>query len=113
MDLTAITPNSLRTGFREFHQYLTDPSPSEKKYRVAVENLKTANHQYSKRQLSWIRNKLLPAVRAAKTTEGATGVELYLLDATGLHLHQLCLKKFMRASTLILDHIHRAPKMDI
>jgi tRNA dimethylallyltransferase len=89
MDLTGITPNSLKTGFREFHQYLADPSPSEKKYRIAVESLKIANHQYSKRQISWIRNKLLPAVRAAKTTEGATGVEFYLLDATGLHFHKL------------------------
>jgi tRNA dimethylallyltransferase len=73
------------TGFREFHQYLADPSPSEKKYLAAVENLKIANRQYAKRQVSWIRNKFLPAAHAAKTTEGTKCVKLYLLDATGLH----------------------------
>ncbi|KAH9980126.1 tRNA isopentenyltransferase [Lactifluus volemus] len=71
-------------GFREFHQYLADPSPSEKKYLVAVENLKIANRQYAKRQVSWIRNKFLPAAHAAKTTEGTKCVKLYLLDATEL-----------------------------
>ena len=73
----------LETGYRGFHQYLTDPSPSEIKYQAAVQNLKTANHQYAKRQVSWIRNKLLPAIRASKSSEGTGGVEMYLLDATG------------------------------
>lgn len=71
-------------GFREFHGYLTDPSPSEAKYQIAVQNLKTANHQYAKRQVSWIRNKLLPTIRASKPTEGARDVEMYLLDSTEL-----------------------------
>ncbi|KAI0267580.1 IPP transferase-domain-containing protein [Russula aff. rugulosa BPL654] len=69
-------------GFRGFHQYLTDPSPSEMTYQAAVQNLKTANHQYAKRQVSWIRNKLLPAIRASKSSEGTEGVDMYLLDAT-------------------------------
>ncbi|KAN0139808.1 tRNA isopentenyltransferase [Lactarius tabidus] len=69
-------------GFREFHKYLSDPSPSEKKYQEAVEEMKTANRQYAKRQTSWIRNKLLPAVRASKTAEGGKSAEVYLLDAT-------------------------------
>lgn len=69
-------------GFREFHQYLIDPSPSKAKYEVAIQNLKTSNHQYAKRQVSWIRNKLLPAILASKSTEGTRGIELYLLDAT-------------------------------
>lgn len=69
-------------GFRAFHQYLTDPSPSEVKYQAAVQNLKTANHQYAKRQVSWIRNKLLPTIQASKSSEGTEGVDMYLLDAT-------------------------------
>jgi len=52
------------------------------KYQAAVQNLKTANHQYAKRQISWIRNKLLPAIRASKSSEGTEGVDMYLLDAT-------------------------------
>jgi len=71
-------------GFREFHRYLADPSLSETKYQTAVQNLKTSNHQYAKRQVSWIRNKLLPAVRTSKATEGSMGVEMYLLNATEL-----------------------------
>jgi len=71
-------------GFREFHRYLADPPPSETKYQTAVQNLKTANHQYAKRQVTWIRNKLLQAVRSSKPTEGSMGVEMYLLDATEL-----------------------------
>jgi tRNA dimethylallyltransferase len=74
----------LGPGFREFHKYLSDPSPSEKKYQEAVEEMKTANRQYAKRQTSWIRNKLLPAVRASKPAEGDKSAEVYLLDATGL-----------------------------
>jgi len=47
--------------------------------------MKTANRQYAKRQTSWIRNKLLPAVRASKAAEGGKRAEVYLLDATGLN----------------------------
>jgi tRNA dimethylallyltransferase len=59
------------------------------KYQAAVQNLKTANRQYAKRQVSWIRNKLLPAIRASKSSEGTEGVDMYLLDATGPYF---CLK---------------------
>lgn len=79
-------------GFREFHRYLTDPSPSELKYRAAIQNLKTANYQYAKRQVSWIRNKLLPAIRASKSTKGTKAMEMYLLDATGPYFIDVCLK---------------------
>jgi tRNA A37 N6-isopentenylltransferase MiaA len=58
---------------------------SEVKYKDAIQNLKTSNHQYAKRQVSWIRNKLLPAIRASNASEGSKVVEMYLLDATGLY----------------------------
>jgi len=82
IDLTVGIYQSI--GFREFHKYLSDPSPSEKKYLEAVEEMKTSNRQYAKRQTSWIRNKLLPAVRASKAAEGGKSAEVYLLDATEL-----------------------------
>ncbi|KAI0270040.1 tRNA isopentenyltransferase [Gloeopeniophorella convolvens] len=69
-------------GFREFNQYLSDPSPPDKKYATAMEEMKIANRQYAKRQISWIRNKLLPVIRASKSTEGARSAEMFLLDAT-------------------------------
>ncbi|KAF7295177.1 tRNA dimethylallyltransferase [Mycena indigotica] len=64
-------------GYREFHQYLSTETPTDKLFKEAVENMKVSTWQYAKRQISWIKNKLLPAVRAAD-------VPTYLLDATDL-----------------------------
>ena len=106
-----IMPNRLpiETGFREFHRYLADPSPSETRYQTAVQNLKTANHQYAKRQVTWIRNKLLPAVRTSKSTEGSMGVEMYLLDATGSFRSSFEIRDW---TTQVFVRVHRASKMD-
>ena len=43
--------------------------------------MKISTRQYAKRQISWIRNKLIPAVDAANVKEKS--VPLYLMDATG------------------------------
>lgn len=49
--------------------------------------MKTATRQYAKRQVQWIRNKLLPETNAAntisQTENGADVTPTYLLDATG------------------------------
>lgn len=49
--------------------------------------MKTSTRQYAKRQVSWLRNKLLPAVRAANMNSRREGggdiVPVYLLDASG------------------------------
>jgi tRNA dimethylallyltransferase len=68
-------------GYKEFHGYLTAPSQTETAFNEAVENMKLSTRQYAKRQISWIRNKLLPAINATNA-EGTT-VPTYLLDATG------------------------------
>ncbi|KAJ7093093.1 tRNA isopentenyltransferase [Mycena epipterygia] len=67
-------------GYKEFHGYLSAPAQTEKAYQEAVENMKISTRQYSKRQISWIRNKLLPAIHATNAQE--TTVPTYLLDAT-------------------------------
>ncbi|KAF8197431.1 tRNA isopentenyltransferase [Pholiota molesta] len=67
-------------GFREFCSYLD--SPSESTFKDATERMKISTRQYAKRQISWIRNKLIPAVDAANIDENI--VPLYLLDATTL-----------------------------
>jgi len=69
------------SGYREFHGYLNIPEPSQQDFEKAVENMKTSTRQYAKRQVSWIRNKLLPAVRAVDSH--CTVMPTYLLDATG------------------------------
>ncbi|KAF5386706.1 hypothetical protein D9615_001730 [Tricholomella constricta] len=69
-------------GYKEFHDYLSAPEPSDKAFKAAVEHMKVSTRQYAKRQLSWIRNKLLPAVYTANAEEAV--IPTYLLDATVL-----------------------------
>ncbi|KAH9857784.1 tRNA isopentenyltransferase [Lenzites betulinus] len=75
-------------GYKEFHNYLSAPEPSEATFRRAVEQMKLGTRRYAKRQVTWIRNKLLPAVNAAnaesQTENGVPIVPTYLLDATEL-----------------------------
>ncbi|KAI0713288.1 tRNA isopentenyltransferase [Earliella scabrosa] len=75
-------------GYKEFHDYLSSPEPSDAAFREAVEQMKLGTRRYAKRQVAWIRNKLLPAVNAANATvqaeNGAPMVPTYLLDATEL-----------------------------
>ncbi|KAK0197484.1 tRNA isopentenyltransferase [Armillaria mellea] len=67
-------------GYKEFHVYITSPDPSDDAFNLAVENMKISTRQYAKRQVSWIRNKLLPMIKAANATENT--VFPYLLDAS-------------------------------
>ncbi|KAJ7470422.1 tRNA isopentenyltransferase [Mycena latifolia] len=67
-------------GYKEFHAYLSAPAQTEKALNEAVENMKISTRQYSRRQISWIRNKLLPAIHATNAQE--LTVPTYLLDAT-------------------------------
>ncbi|TBU66178.1 tRNA isopentenyltransferase [Dichomitus squalens] len=75
-------------GYKEFHEYLSAPEPSEAVFRLAVEQMKLGTRRYAKRQVAWIRNKLLPAVNAANAESqaecGQSIVPMYLLDATEL-----------------------------
>lgn len=68
-------------GYKEFHDYLTSPDPSESKFNDAVVHMKHSTRKYAKRQISWLRNKLLPAIYEANTKE--TLAHMYLLDTTG------------------------------
>jgi len=72
-------------GYKEFDTYLSSPRPSEKAFQAAVEHMKLSTRQYSRRQISWIRNKLLPAVYATNSKD--TAIPIYLLDATELGEH--------------------------
>ena len=78
------------------------------KYQMAVQNLKTANHQYATRQVTWVRNRLLQAIRESKSSEGTERVDMYLLDTTGSYSRLKC-----DHQGLSLLHTPRASKMDI
>lgn len=69
-------------GYKEFHRYLSCPDQqTDNSFKDATDHMKVSTRQYAKRQISWIRNKLLPAVYTANTEETVTPT--YLLDATG------------------------------
>ncbi|KAH6918809.1 tRNA isopentenyltransferase [Coprinopsis sp. MPI-PUGE-AT-0042] len=68
-------------GYKEFHDYLADPTPSNQSaFDSAVDRMKLSTRQYAKKQISWIRNKLLPATQQANAEKEQ--VSFYLLDAT-------------------------------
>ncbi|OJA07605.1 hypothetical protein AZE42_06274 [Rhizopogon vesiculosus] len=73
-------------GYKEFHDYLASPVPSDKLFASAVEQMKNGTRQYAKRQIRWLRNKLLPAAYNTDSGEdhAAALVPVYLLDATEL-----------------------------
>ncbi|KAI9318119.1 IPP transferase-domain-containing protein [Dichotomocladium elegans] len=80
-------------GYKEFDPYFTaveqqqnqntgepmhSPEDLDRIRLECTEKMKSATRRYAKRQVQWIRNKLLPAV--AKTDD----VQVFLLDATDL-----------------------------
>ncbi|BGP38488.1 tRNA dimethylallyltransferase, mitochondrial [Rhodotorula kratochvilovae] len=80
-------------GYKEFSPYLTlahrtpsltlDSSPELRTlFDEGIRTMKTSTRQYAKRQVKWIKGKLLPAVRAAQEEGGE--VEVVLLDASDL-----------------------------
>ncbi|KZP29943.1 tRNA isopentenyltransferase [Athelia psychrophila] len=72
-------------GYKEFHGYMSVPQPSKKLFDEAVDQMKSSTRRYAKRQVSWLRNKLLPAVYAANTeANNKPPTPTYLLDATEL-----------------------------
>lgn len=74
-------------GYKEFHNYLSAPEHSEEEFKLAIENMKSATRKYAKRQIMWIRNKLLHVANAAngasRAEYGFDVTPTYLLDATG------------------------------
>ncbi|GAA5855921.1 hypothetical protein JCM8547_000417 [Rhodosporidiobolus lusitaniae] len=79
-------------GYKEFDPYLSlrhrdssctldDDDQLRKLFNEGVESMKVSTRQYAKRQVKWIKSKLLPAVRKL---EGKEDVTVVLLDASDL-----------------------------
>ena len=73
-------------GYKEFHEYLSTSNPSDKTFNDAVERMKMSTRQYAKRQISWLRNKLIPAIYASNADYEGLALA-YLLDASGKVLY--------------------------
>ncbi|KZT69060.1 tRNA isopentenyltransferase [Daedalea quercina L-15889] len=75
-------------GYKEFHDYLSAPAHNDAVFQEATQSMKTATRRYTNRQNMWIRNKLLPAARAAnaasRSEDGCDIVPTYVLDASEL-----------------------------
>ncbi|KAL0061077.1 tRNA dimethylallyltransferase, mitochondrial [Marasmius tenuissimus] len=74
-----------KLGYREFHSYLALSNPTDNDFQTALNNMKTSTRQYAKKQISWLRNKLLPALYSSNEDCNAENTaHTYLLDATEL-----------------------------
>lgn len=73
-------------GYKEFYKFISDPDVSEGKFADAVEQTKHSTRKYAKRQVVWLRNKLLPAIYSVTAEyRGKSSVAaLYLLDTSVL-----------------------------
>ncbi|KAF8436910.1 tRNA isopentenyltransferase [Boletus edulis BED1] len=75
-------------GFKEFHEFLSlsNGPGSQEAFKKAVENMKQSTRKYAKRQITWLRNKLLPAIHSANIHYGneIPMASMYILDATVL-----------------------------
>lgn len=84
MDAHWLTITFHLQGYKEFDPYFSaieQDTHGEKELdkirNECTERMKSATRRYAKRQVQWIRNKLLPIVAKSKD------VDIYLLDATG------------------------------
>ncbi|KAJ2509613.1 tRNA dimethylallyltransferase, mitochondrial [Coemansia sp. RSA 2049] len=99
-------------GFREFQHYLrtieaiaadVQDADGGSDGRTAAEeeaeslkdeglvDMKTSTRRYAKRQISWIRNKLIPECR--ETANKSTNAHAYILDATDLDNWDSCVRE--------------------
>ncbi|KAI6167206.1 tRNA isopentenyltransferase [Pisolithus thermaeus] len=73
-------------GYKEFYKFISDPDVSEGSFADAVEQTKHSTRKYAKRQVAWLRNKLLPAIHCvtAECRGKSSVAALYLLDTSVL-----------------------------
>lgn len=82
-------------GYKEFDPYMSyiespgatkDEAQARRLFEQGVEGMKVATRQYAKKQVSWIRNKLVPEIRkrqeSDRTHDRPVSVEIFLLDVT-------------------------------
>ncbi|KIJ69620.1 hypothetical protein HYDPIDRAFT_106259 [Hydnomerulius pinastri MD-312] len=71
-------------GYKEFRDFLSSLELSQEAFASAVEKMKQSTRNYAKRQVTWLRNKMLPAIHNASAEIGGKVpvASMYLLDAT-------------------------------
>ncbi|KAJ2714980.1 tRNA dimethylallyltransferase, mitochondrial [Coemansia spiralis] len=71
-------------GFRELAPCLRGDAIDTQLQQAGIVAMKAATRRYAKRQVLWLRNKLLPACRATLGKPGQLRADVYVLDATDL-----------------------------
>jgi len=89
VDITDYTLGVFQSiGFKEFNAYIANGNVCPTLYATAIAEMKTNTRRYAQRQIKWIRNKLLPAVRASNETaekhNAPRPTYIYLLDTADL-----------------------------
>jgi tRNA dimethylallyltransferase len=81
---------TLALGYRELFPYVHQNNHSDKNRELllnGLETMKLATHKYAKRQVSWLKNKLVPIIHASNKScqlpHGQNKVSAYVLDANG------------------------------
>jgi tRNA A37 N6-isopentenylltransferase MiaA len=97
----------LNAGYKEFEPYLsarsaTNDVDADALFSAGLESMKISTRQYAKRQIKWIKSKLLPAVRNLENGE----VTVVLLDATGTLIY------FISSSTISHFSTNRPQSVD-
>ncbi|TKA57427.1 hypothetical protein B0A53_00656 [Rhodotorula sp. CCFEE 5036] len=104
-------------GYKEFEPYLSlkhrDPTRTlendaelRRLFEQGLQEMKSSTRQYAKRQVKWIKTKLLPEVRASGNGE----VEVFLLDASDLeHWQDNVRKPALDILTSFLDDSQALP----
>ncbi|KAJ2852120.1 tRNA dimethylallyltransferase, mitochondrial [Coemansia brasiliensis] len=68
-------------GFRELTEAVKSPN-DESLLKDGVERMKTATRQYARRQVAWLRNKMVPTCRDTQSKQ--TTAHMFVLNATNV-----------------------------
>lgn len=87
--------DTTQAGYKEFEPYLssragaaddaTHDAATDPLFKAGLGRMKISTRQYAKRQVKWIQQRLLPAVRKLEEQD----VTVVLLDATGEHCRRV------------------------
>ncbi|KAL7007995.1 tRNA dimethylallyltransferase, mitochondrial [Cystobasidiomycetes sp. EMM_F5] len=87
-------------GYKEFDPYFVEIESGNGNsietaaiFAESLDRMKIGTRRYARRQITWIRNTLLPLIQQSqRSVDGkapSNSVHLYLLDATGTFHHTL------------------------
>ena len=71
-------------GYKEFSQFFEAENDKDALFKAALEEMKLGTRQYSRKQVKWLRNQTVPAVKRVNNALSVPDMHIYVLDATDL-----------------------------